>query len=174
MRGRRGVVVLIGALLVLATVGVVLVVHGRHGAGPTSTRRVPAADDTAVVPGRTVHVESGVPSTTFLPLGSAPKDGRTLSAQHAYNLLVSGSPKLIPIPATVQAYYGVLTDAAPAGAVNVRVWGFAVESGCARSGTPPASDAAAQPRRTHCRLWEFVDARTGHDLGMISQEVLPE
>ncbi len=129
-----------------------------------------------VVPGRVVHVESGVATTTFLPLGLGPQDGRTLSAQRAYNALVSDSPKLNPIPATVRPYYGVLTDpAASPTAVNVRVWAFAVDSGCrgSDSGGPAASESRTRSGPTRCRLWEFVDARTGHHLGAISEEVLP-
>jgi hypothetical protein len=106
-------------------------------------------------------------SMTFLPLGAAPQDDRTLSAQHAYNALVETASKLSPIPATVQPYYGSLTDrdASPM-AVDTAVWGFAVVTGCTYTGVPPA-------HHSRCRQWEFVGARTGHDLGVIEQEVLP-
>lgn len=107
-------------------------------------------------------------STTFLPLGEQPQDGRTLSAQHAYDALVQKASKLSPIPATVRAYYGSLTDrnTSPM-AVDTAVWGFAVVTGCVYTGVPPA-------HHSRCRQWEFVDARTGHDLGVIEQEVLPD
>jgi hypothetical protein len=59
-------------------------------------------------------------------------------------------------------------------AVDRRVWAFAVESGCTSTGSPGSSDDPAATRPAHCRLWEFVDARTGHDLGVISEEVLPD
>ena len=117
--------------------------------------------DARVVPGRVVHVDADARATTFLPLGAAPQDRSTLSAQRAYNLLVSDSAKLQLIPATVQPFYGVLTDRG-ADAAAVRVWAFAAESRCAGG-----VDA-------RCRTWEFVNARTGHDLGVIAQEVLPE
>ena len=59
-----------------------------------------------------MHVESGVAAhDASCRSGLGPQDGRTLSAQRAYNALVSDSPKLNPIPATVRPYYGVLTDA---------------------------------------------------------------
>ena len=53
-------------------------------------------------------------------------------------------------------------------------------SGASRS-TPAAgsgddsvsSDAGAPSGASGCRLWEFVDARTGHHLGEVSEEVLP-
>ena len=156
------------AVLVAAVGGVVVLVRMSQGpANPT------ASADTPVVPGRVVHVESGVRTTTFLPLGPGPQDGRTLSAQRAYNALVSDSPKLNPIPATVRPYYGVLTSAASPPAVHVRVWGFAVDSGCRDRDDSVSSDAGAPSGASRCRLWEFVDARTGHHLGEISQEVLP-
>ena len=157
------------AVLVAAVGGVVVLV--RMSQGPANP---PASADTSVVPGRVVHVESGVRSTTFLPLGLGPQDGRTLSAQRAYNALVSDSPKLNPIPATVRPYYGVLTDSAASPAADhVRVWGFAVDSGCRDGDDSVSSDAGAPSGASGCRLWEFVDARTGHHLGEISQEVLP-
>jgi hypothetical protein len=168
MNGWRRRAVLLGAA-VLLTAAILLV--DRLGSTPTSTSKAPDGV-TAVALGRTVHVDSRVPGTRFLPLGSAPEDGRTLSAQHAYNLLVSGSPKLSPIPATVRPYYGLLTDlAASPKAVQARVWGFTVLAPC--HDTSPAG-APTSSQLTRCRLWEFVDARTGRNLGMISQEVLPD
>jgi len=170
MDGRRRVAVLVGAAVLLAVATLLLV--DRLGSTPTSSPTAPDENVTTVTLGRTVHVESGVPSTRFLPLGSAPEDGRTLSAQHAYNLLVSSSSKLSPIPATVRPYYGLLTDvAASPKAVHVRVWGFTVLSSC-HDTTSPGASTSSQP--TQCRLWEFVDARTGRNLGMISREVLPD
>lgn len=167
MDGRRRLAVLVGAAVLLAVAALLLV--ERLGSTPTSTPK--AGDVTAVTLGRTVHVESGVPSTRFLPLGSAPDDGRTLSAQHAYDMLVSSSSKLNPIPATVRPYYGLLTaTTASRKAMQVRVWGFTVLSPCPDT-TSPERSTSLQP--TWCRLWEFVDARTGCNLGMISREVLP-
>jgi hypothetical protein len=145
------------AALVALAVGAAGVAVLRHDHQPSA----PSAADRRVVPGRVVHVETGVRSTTFLPLGPTSPGGATLSAQRAYNLLVSDSAKLQLIPATVQPYYGVLSDrVAGVGAAGVRVWAFAAESGC--------SDGA------RCRTWEFVDARTGHDLGVVTREVLPD
>ena len=149
-------------------VGVVVLNHddGSPGAPPT-------ADVSAVVLGRTVHVEAGTPSTTFLPLGSPPRDGRTLSAPRAYNAMLMSPSLSTPIPADVMAYYGLLTHRFTSSrASHVRVWAFAVESGCVSvHGTPLADEPTPLPSR--CRKWEFVDARTGHDLGVITQEVLP-
>jgi hypothetical protein len=171
MQARRALVTgLAGALLVL---GVGWFVQRTHD--PSPVRRSSSVDVSAVLPGRTVYVESGVPSTTFLPLGVGPQDGRTLSAQRAYNLLVSHSAKLQPIPATVRPYYGLLTDgSASPMATGVRVWAFAVESGCTYAGGAGPSPTATPSRPTRCRLWEFVNATTGHDLGVVSQEVLPD
>ena len=160
-------------LLVVAVGGVVAWVRYDDQAAPP----VPAQTTSGappIVPGTIVHVESGVRATRFLPLGAAPVDGHTLSAQHAYNLLVSSSAKLSPIPASVHPYYGVLTDAAASPvAVDLRVWGFAVESGCLDRDGSPRSDTSTPSTVTRCRLWEFVNARTGHHLGVITQEVLP-
>jgi hypothetical protein len=163
-RHRAFLAIGLGAALVAVAAG--WVVAHTHESSPAAQRGSPV-DVSRVLPGRFVHVESGEPSTRFLPLGLGPQDGRTLSAQRAYNLLVSGSAKLQPIPASVQAYYGVLTDrSASPRAVHTRVWGFVSTSGCDSTGGGPA---AAQ----RCRLWEFVNARSGHDLGVLSQEVLP-
>ncbi|HEX4687715.1 MAG TPA: hypothetical protein VH228_13110 [Nocardioides sp.] len=173
MGRRRSLAVVVAAVLVPAAVGVVLLEHDREG--PQSTAGAARGEAPEVVPGTAVFVQSGVPSTRFLPLGQQPDDGHTLSAQRAYNALVSDSAKLNPIPATVRPYYGVLRDASAAPvAVNVRVWGFAVESGCHDTGEAPASSVPSPSSPTHCRLWEFVDARTGRNLGVISQEVLPD
>ena len=162
------------ALLLVVAVGGVLAWVRHDDEVP---QRVPVAStprELPIVPGTIVHVESDVRATRFLPLGPAPEDGRTLSAQHAYNLLVSSSAKLSPIPATVHPYYGVLTDAAASpAAVDLRVWGFTVESGCLDRGGAPRSDPSTPSTVTRCRLWEFVNARTGHHLGVITQEVLP-
>lgn len=172
MRARRALVStgLAGALL---AVGVGWLVQGAHDTSPVG--RSSSVDVSAILPGRTVYVESGVPSTTFLPLGTGPQDGRTLSAQRAYNLLVSHSAKLQPIPATVRPYYGLLTDgSASPMATDVRVWAFAVESGCTYVGGVGSFPSATPSRPTRCRLWEFVNATTGHDLRVVSQEVLPD
>jgi hypothetical protein len=155
------------ALLGAVLVGALLASGGwwvlRAGDSAPAARRESAVDVARVEPGRAVHVESGEPRTTFLPLGPGPHDGRTLSAQRAYNVLVGDSAKLQLMPATVQAYYGVLSAPDAVGGVgDVRVWAFVSESGC--------SDATTG----RCRLWEFVDARTGRDLGVVTQEVLPD
>ncbi len=175
MRHNRSLVVtgLVAVLLAVAVVWVVLHADDSSPAAhPKSAAQVPD-----VIPGRTVYVESGQPSTTFLPLGPVPQDGRTLSAQRAYNLLVSDSAKLQLIPATVQPYYGVLTDASASPmAVNTRVWAFTTTSACTVIGGIPApgDPTPSPPPADRCRLWEFVNATTGHDLGVISQEVLPD
>jgi hypothetical protein len=164
------------ALLLVVAVGGV-VAWARHD--DPGAPRVPAATTSGeppIVPGTIVHVVPGVGATRFLPLGSAPRDGRTFSAQHAYNALVLTSSKLSPIPATVRAYYGVLHDASASPAVlDVRVWAFVVTGGCGSVGGPPSrGDPTSSPSPgRQCRLWEFVNARTGHDLGVVSQEVLP-
>ncbi len=95
---------LVGLLLLLALVGTWIVLD-RHDSAPAAKRGA-VTEPPVVTPGRMVQVESGQPSTTFLPLGPGPVDGSTLSAQRAYNLLVSHSAKLQPIPATVQPYFG--------------------------------------------------------------------
>jgi hypothetical protein len=172
MRGRR-TTVLAGIGLELGA-AVVLVLQHVQGAPPAAARRTPASTLDAVAVGQPVRVTSGVPRSSFLPLGTAPRDDRTLSAQHAYDLLVSGSAKLSPIPASVRPYYGVLTDpSASPGSVHVRVWGFAVESDCGRAGVQP-SEASPSPRRTPCRLWEFVDAMTGRLLGEVARQLSPD
>jgi hypothetical protein len=149
------------------------VVHADDSA--PAAHRVRTVDVSDVVPGRTVYVESGEPSTTFLPLGTGPLDGRSLSAQRAYNLLVSDSAKLQPIPATVVPYYGVLTDrnASPM-AQDTRVWGFSTITGCMIVGGVAAPGDPTLPPYPpqRCRVWEFVNARSGHDLGVLTQEVL--
>ncbi len=162
----------VAALVVAAGVGgtVAWVSHdGGSDQGPA-----PATVET-VVPGTVVHVDSGAPTTTFLPLGPAPQDGRTLSAQHAYDVLVLSATKLSPIPATVHPYYGLLTDPSRSPRpVHVRVWGFAVDGGCDAAGGRPALAATAAAPGTACRLWEFVDAWNGHHLGLLSRQVLSE
>ena len=169
MNARRRVAMPVGAAVLLAVATLLLV--DRLGSSPTSTPKTGDGDVPGITLGRTVHVESGVPSTRFLPLGSAPDDGRTLSAQRAYNLLVSGSSKLSPIPATVRPYYGLLTEVAASKSAHVRVWGFTVLSPC-HDTTPAEASTTSQP--TQCRLWEFVDARSGRTLGTVSREVLPD
>jgi len=165
------------AALVLLGAGVGAVVWARHDLEPSRPDPSTSAvrDLTAVVVGSVVHVESG---TTFLPLGSAPDDGRTLSQQGAFNALVQDESKLSPIPATVHGYYGLLTDAGTSPpAADREVWGFAVTKACVDSmpPVPPGQPmpTAAPPERP-CRYWEFVDARTGHDLGVVTQELLPD
>jgi hypothetical protein len=164
----RRVLLAAGVCCGVALAGVGILTH--DDGSPASA----PVDGTEVVLGRSVHVESGVRGTRFLPLGPAPVDGRTLSAQHAYNAML-GSPSLAaPIPADLRAYYGVLTDTSPSPmAKNVRVWGFAVVSGCLGSLASPKSGEPTSPQPVRCRHWEFVNARTGLDLGVITQEVLP-
>ena len=154
---------------------VALARHGPHSssAAPAAARVSPSAP--VVVLGSAVHVDADMAGTSFLPLGMSPVDGHTLSAQHAYNAML-GSPSLAaPIPAGVRAYYGVLSAGSTlATARDLRVWGFAVESGCVYSLGPPASGEPTPSRPERCRHWEFVNARTGRDLGVITQEVLPD
>ena len=103
------------AVLVAAVGGVVVLVRMSHGpANP------PASADTRSFPDASCTSSPECGRTTFLPLGLGPQDGRTLSAQRAYNALVSDSPKLNPIPATVRPYYGVLTDSAASPAADPR------------------------------------------------------
>jgi hypothetical protein len=106
-----------------------------------------------------------------MALGPQPDDGRTLSAQRAYNAMLSSPSLATPIPAGVHAYYGVLTGAGGAAKGAVRVWAFTVESTCVLgSGALPPDQTPAQ--RLRCRKWEFVDARSGVDLGVVTQQVL--
>jgi hypothetical protein len=172
MRGRT--LLVSGAVGLVAAAGIWFAAHDR-GSAPEAHHST--VDVTRVLPGRTVYVESGQPSTTFLPLGPGPVDGRTLSAQRAYNLLVSDSAKLQLIPATVQPYYGMLTDgSASPMALHTRVWGFATINGCIVSGgaVAPGDPTPSSPPDQRCRIWEFVNATSGHDLGVITQEVLPD
>lgn len=173
MRGRRALVAAgVGALVVGGGAWVLQRSHDSPPPGPDASLDVPV-----VTPGRYVYVESGERRTRFLPLGPGPLDGRTLSAQRAYNLLVSDSAKLQLIPATVRPYYGVLTDASASPiALHTRVWGFATISGCVVIGGAPApgDPTPSPPPDQRCRIWEFVDATSGHDLGVITQEVLPD
>ena len=176
---RSSVVGLGAALVVVAGAGGGAVALARHDlphapAGAVVT--APGDTVPAVAAGRTVHFDgSDDPSTTFLPLGEQPQDGHTLSAQHAFNALVQKGSKLSPIPVSVRAYYGSLTDrdASPM-AAGTRVWGFAVVTGCVYAGGPAPPGSRPPVRPQHCRQWEFVDARTGHALGVVEQEVLPD
>jgi hypothetical protein len=174
MRGRRALVAtgVVGALLVAGSAWFVQQSHDGPSPSPDAS-----VDVSMVTPGRYVYVESGERRTRFLPLGPGPLDGHTLSAQRAYNLLVSDSAKLQLIPATVRPYYGVLTDAAASPmALHTLVWGFATIGGCVViGGVPePGDPSPAPPPAQRCRIWEFVNARSGHDLGVITQEVLPD
>ena len=162
--------------MVLVTAGAGAVVVARHDLGP------PAHHDAAdrpsappVVAGTTVRLDDLDPTTTFLPLGTQPRRGARVSVQRAWNALVQDPSKLNPIPAAVHPYFGLLTDASATPVRDLPVWGFAVETGCVHAGAPSGatSGAPTSPRHTRCRAWEFVDARTGRDLGVTEQEVLP-
>ena len=170
---------LIVAVVVLAGAGGGAVVLTRHDLGPSPSAahaRASTPAEPSVVPGRIIYLDANDAGMTFLPLGPRPPDDRTLSVQHAYDALLQMPSKLNPIPATVSAYYGSLTDvdASPM-AVNTRVWGFAVVRGClvTPAPPPPGSPTTSPGPPMQCRQWEFVDARTGHDLGVMEQEVLP-
>jgi hypothetical protein len=165
---------LVGLLLLLSLVGAWIYLD-RHDTAPAAKRGT-ATDPSVITPGHILQVESGQPSTTFLPLGPAPVDGITLSAQRAYNLLVAHSAKLQLIPATVQPYFGVLTDgSASPMALHTRVWAFATTSGCViAGGSAPGDPTPWPPPAQRCRIWEYVNARSGHDLGVPTQEVLPD
>ena len=127
-------------------VGVVVLSHDDGSPG------APPAGGSAVVLGRTVHVEAGRPSTTFLPLGSQPQDGRTLSAQRAYNAMLMSASRSAPIPADVMAYYGLLTTRFTSSRdSHVRVWAFAVESGCVSVHGTPLAVEQTPPPRSRCR-----------------------
>lgn len=176
---RSSVVGLVAALVVVAGAGGGAVALARHDlphAPAGAVASTPGDTVPAVAAGRTVYFDgSDDPTTAFLPLGEMAQDGRTLSAQHAFNALVQVGSKLSPIPVSVRAYYGSLTDgdASPM-AAGTRVWGFAVVTGCVYAGGPSPPGSPAPVRPAHCRQWEFVDARTGHDLGVTEQEVLPD
>jgi hypothetical protein len=152
-------------------VGMVAWVYG-HASPPAPTAGVSARGDIAVVPGQKIHVETYKARTTFVPLGPQPDDGRTLSAQRAYNAMLSSPSLATPIPAGIEAYYGVLTGAEGASPGAVRVWAFTVDSGCALSSGAHAYDEPL-PLPHRCRTWEFVDARSGVDVGVMTQQVLP-
>jgi hypothetical protein len=169
---------LVAALTVVAAAGGGAVALARQALGP-STPAGPVAGSSSspvaspIVAGTTVHLDPHDRTLTFLPLGLRPPSGAELSEQRAYDALVQDASKLSPIPPTVRAYYGLLTDpdTKPL-AIDRRVWGFVVEAGCVDSGGRPGHRwSATGPVR--CRHWEFVDARTGRDLGVIEQEVLP-
>jgi hypothetical protein len=153
-------------VLIVASGGAVtLARHDLSSSPSTPATRPRQAEPSAagsVTPGRVVHLVRSDGTTTFLPLPS-PRAGRTLSAQSAYNALVGERSKLSPIPATVGAHYGVLTDASTSPPeAGVRVWGFTVEAGCRPS----------PGRKSTCRQWEFVDARTGRPLRGVERQVL--
>jgi hypothetical protein len=161
-------------LVALVAAGSGAIVLARLDLAPPGARSPAAGPRASLIAGSLVHLDQADPSLTFLPLLPGPRGARTWSAQHAYDALLATPTKLNPIPATVQAYYGLLNDAsATPAAADLRVWGFAVESGCvyADEVRPHGMWAPTYPAR--CRHWEFVDARTGHDLGVIEQEVLP-
>jgi hypothetical protein len=162
------------ALVVLTGAAGGAVALARHELGQAPSRPVAGAPPSpSVVPGTTVYLDPEDRTATFLPLGLGPASGRLVSEQRAYNALVQDASKLSPIPATVRAYYGLLTDAETTPlAVDRRVWGFAVEAGCVDPGGPSGRPSSAT-HALRCRHWEFVDARTGRDLGVIEQEVLP-
>jgi hypothetical protein len=124
------------------------------------------------VPGQKIHLATDTTRTTFVPLGPQPDDGRTLSAPRAYNAMLSSPSLATPIPAGITAYYGVLTSAEGASPGAVRVWAFTVDSRCELSSGARAFDAPL-PLPHRCRTWEFVDARSGVDVGVITQQVLP-
>jgi len=175
----------VALLVVLLVAGVGAVVLGRQGLDTSSPRHAALAQGSSsassgvvgtasIVRGTLVQLDRGGHAITFLALGRAPQDGQTYSAQHAYDALLHTPSKLNPIPSTVQAYYGRLTDpiAMPV-ALGTRVWGFAVESRCVDASHRGGTRSSPSPRPRRCRHWEFVDARTGRDLGVIEQEVLP-
>jgi hypothetical protein len=175
---RSSVVFWAAALVVLTGAGGGAVALARHELGRTTSSRPLAGSPASpaappVVPGTTVYLDPEDRTMTFLPLGAGRGSARLVSEQRAYNVLVQDASKLSPIPATVRAYYGLLTDADTTPlAVDRRVWGFAVEAGCVHPGGRPGRRWSAS-RPVKCRDWEFVDARTGRDLGVIEQEVLP-
>lgn len=156
------------------------IVASRQGLDDPPRDRVVASgpSDPPVVPGRLVYLDgTRDPSTVFRPLRSQPRSGGVMGAQLAFNALVQDASKFSPMPASVRAYYGRLTDrdASPM-ATRTRVWGFAAVAGCVTTGGPvPIGSPAPSPAPPQrCRQWEFVDARTGHDLGVFAQEVLPD
>jgi hypothetical protein len=167
---------LVAGLLVLAAATAGAVAWGQHHRHPSPATPALAADTAPpVVPGTVVRLDADHRAATFLPLGAQPRDGRTLTAQHAYNALVQTPTKLNPIPATVRAYYGVLDDPSTAPVtVDRRVWAFAVEARCLRTARPSLTGTPTSLHPRRCRIWEFVDARTGHALGVIEQQVLPD
>jgi hypothetical protein len=161
-------------VLVAASGGAVAWARHETASPPQVVRPTPSA--TSVVPGRPVHLDEVDHTMTFLPVPRVPHGSGTVSAQHAYDALVDEPTKLNPIPATVNAYYGLLTDPSTTPvAAGLPVWGFAVEAGCVYSFGPPASTRPTRPPLAQrCRHWEFVDARTGRNLGVVEQEVLRE
>lgn len=168
---------LVTSLVVLAAAagGAVAIVRHDHDSSPSARGPIDSRSFPPIAPGSVVHVETDVRTTRFLPLGPAPVDGRTLSAQHAYNAMLGSSSLSAPIPAEIHAYYGTLTDSSTSPmAIHLRVWGFAVRSGCVYTFVLPSAGQPTPSRPSRCRKWEFVNARTGRDLGVISQEVLPD
>jgi hypothetical protein len=165
---------LVLSLVVAVSAGAVALVWQGDSSSPSSRSDSASPSVPPVLPGRPVHVDTAAVGTTFLPLGAAPVDGHTLSAQRAYNAMLRTPSFSALMPVGVRPYYGLLTHSftSPV-ATRVRVWGFAVESSCVYADTSPPRDSTP-PAGTRCRKWEFVNARTGHDLGVITQEVLPE
>lgn len=70
-------------------------------------------------------------------------------------------PGPTPIPATVSAVYGYLTedDTSPP-ADRMPVWGFRVRGGCINT---------FKPTHAQCDQWTFARASDGKDLGVMDQ-----
>jgi hypothetical protein len=169
-----GVVALLAAL-VAAGVGAVVLARPGLDAPPSPPVAMTQRTFASVIAGSVVHLDPTDPGQSFLPLFPGPRQAHTLSAQSAYDALLGTPRKLNPIPVSVRAYFGLLNDASTApSAVGLQVWGFAVDSGCRYVGSADSSTAVIGAHPGRCRQWEFVDARTGHALGVTEQEVLPD